>query len=374
MPFTKWYNIHERHSISEFKAEGVILAITIIVIFFHLLGSSSNRTKAKKWMKANANTLTSEFALVGFGRGPTADTDAMQPEKLLKEKSLFEYATYATGRQNVAFMDVKITLNKRFNPILNNAEKLFSFFIEAFGAPEDVLEAFLYPFDGKEDKTVPGAAEARGKEAKSTYDGFVWAIVHKDRMQKLRDDRYDVSITATKDSNKLPVWLSIMSENAEITDTLLTDELIDVVTAAGDDFEYLIISDQPTVKPAAMEELTNSKRLFLKHRLPSNNDYAGLAPLFAYFIRLPDLLVEKAHFRPEVTKKVKAVRESLASQLQKKLDEEKSEDRAIEKEKAKKAKRDAELAGLDAKAQKRYLEKEQERLFKKSQKKTTARA
>ena len=85
--------------------------------------------------------------------------------------------------------------------------------------------------------------------AKSTFDGFVWAIVHKERMQRLRDDRYDASLTVTKDNPKLPSWLAVMTENAEITNTFLTPELIDAVTKAGDNFEFLIITDQPIDKP-----------------------------------------------------------------------------------------------------------------------------
>lgn len=46
----------------------------------------------------------------------------------------------------------------------------------------------------------------------------------------------------------------------------------------------------------------------------------------------------------------------------------------MEREKAKKLKRDLELKALDAKGQKKYLEKEKDREMKKSQKRMTARA
>lgn len=68
-------------------------------------------------------------------------------------------------------------------------------------------------------------------------------------MKKLREDRYDLSITFTKDNAKLPIWTTVMSESAEVTQTLLTDELASAVKQAGDLFEYLIISDQPVDKP-----------------------------------------------------------------------------------------------------------------------------
>lgn len=373
--WTKWYNVHERHSLSEFKAEGIILVLASIILLFHVFGTRANRSKGRAWIKAHAPTMKREFASVGFRGVPTLDAD-FDPKSFIKEKSLFEFASYATGRQNVAFMDVKITLAKRFNPFLNYIELGLSLVTDTFAAPEEAVEATIYPFDGKEELTLPpsaGGVEARPRDSKSTYDGFVWAIVNKSSMQKLRDDRYDVSLTATKDNSKLPNWLTIMSESAEITDTFLTSELIEAVTKAGEAFDYIIISDQPTDKPTRLEETAPRKRVFLKYRLPSNNNYDQFVPLFEHFLRIPDALVKDAHFRPEVLKRVRATREATISQIKKTIEDEKNEERQVEKEKAKKAKRDADLKGLDAKAQKKYLEKEKDKEMRKSQKKMTMR-
>jgi hypothetical protein len=208
-----------------------------------------NRAKAKAWAKAHASLLTSEFALVGFGGSQISEDE---PDKILKEKSLFEFAGYATGRQNVAFMDIKLSLIKRFNPLLLLPEYIIGFLFESYPLPEDSLGATIYPFDGKEAQIVPalpGAAELRSKDSKSSFDGFVWAVVNKNRMKELRDERYDISITFTKDNPKLPIWATVMSESAEITQALLTDELVDAIKKAGDLFDYLIISDQPVEKP-----------------------------------------------------------------------------------------------------------------------------
>lgn len=379
VPWTAWYNVHERHTLSEFQAEGWILGIALVVFFFHIVGSRVNRAKARSWIRSFAPILRSEYAVVGFNGVPTMDSDSVTPESLIKEKSLFEFATYATGRQNTAFTDVKVTLNKRFNPLMHFAELFLSTFFDAVASPYDYLEAFTYPFDGKESATVPslpGAAETRAKDAKSAYDGFVWAIVSKRVMQKARDERYDLSLTTTRDHPKLPNWLSVMTESAEITDVMLTPELIDAVVAAGDNFEYLIVTDQPTEKPTSLVETTPRKRLILKHGLPSGTGptaYDSLLPLFSYFTRLTDFLAQNAHFRPEAIKKVRATRDAMINQLKKVLEEKESEDRAAEREKAKKLKREAELKGLDAKAQKKYLDKESAKELRKSQKKQTMR-
>jgi len=267
VPFTKWYNIHERHSLNEFKQEGVILGMILIIVIIHLYGTSTNRKKAKAWVSAHAPVLHKEFALVGFGgrKAPTIEdvegeglakalaNDSLElPEDLLKEKSPQEFSTYATGRQNVAFLDVNLTLIKRYNPFSLLIEYGASLFFESMPAPVEQVEVILYPFDGREALTVPGqapgASELR-KDTKSSYDGFVWAIVNKETMKQLRDDRYDVSITTTKDSSKLPNWATVMSESAEITDFLLTPELIKAIEDAGELLNHVIITDQPIDKP-----------------------------------------------------------------------------------------------------------------------------
>ena len=370
--------MHERHSLSEFKAEGLILGLSVLIFLFHIVGSRINRSKAKSWIKANAPVLRSEFSVVGFNGVPTQGSNSDNTDGLLREQSLFEFTTYATGRQNTAFVDVKLTMTKKFNPIMNGVEKAMSLFADSFAAPEDIMEAFVYPFDGKESVTVPmipGTEDSRAaKDGKSTYDGFVWALVNKATMKHLREDRYDVTLTATRDNSKLPAWLTVMSESAEVTDTLLTPELIAAVEAAGDAFEHLIVSDQPIDKPLKLDDATPRKRLFLKYRLPSNGDYTNLLPVFEYYLRMPDFLVQNARFRPEVLKKVRATREAMIAQIRKLDEEEKNEERLVEKEKAKKAKRDADLAGLDAKAQKKYLEREREKELRRSQKKQSMRA
>jgi Protein of unknown function (DUF1682) len=96
-------------------------------------------------------------------------------------------------------------------------------------------------------------------------------------------------------------------------------------------------------------------------------------PLFQYFVRLPDTLVQTAHFRPEVMRRVRATRDDAIKRLQRVDEEEKAEERALEREKAKKLKRDLELKGLSATEQKKYLEKEKKQELKKSQKKMTQR-
>ena len=175
---------------------------------------------------------------------------------MLKEKTAAEYLVYATGRQNVAFLDIKIQLYKRYNPATLLAESLLGFLFDAIRTPEEKMIAIAYAFDGREGELVPAknqtqldAILSQGKSKSSVYDPFVWAVVHKEYMKPLRDDRYDLSLTVTKDHAKLPSFVSVMSESAEITEQLVSTDLIKAIEAAGDVFEYLIITDQPLERP-----------------------------------------------------------------------------------------------------------------------------
>lgn len=236
----------------------------ILIIAFHLWGTRKNRRKAKAWAQAHVPVLQSEFAVVGFSgirRQISAEaieaSELASPDSVLKEKSPQEFVSYATGRQNVAFVDISIKLLKRYNPIHFAFDYIFSLFFDSWPVPTEKFEAVAYAFDGKEKELVPVPAGDTSiiKVPNSSYDGFVWAVVHKNHMRKFRQDRYDASLTFTKDKPKLPNWVTVMSESAEITDTLLTADLIKAVEQAGDLFEYLIITDQPVEKPTKYARL-----------------------------------------------------------------------------------------------------------------------
>lgn len=231
---------------ADFYAELVILPFILLVVLVNVWGTRTNRRKAKAWLDAHMPALSSEFAVVGFGsKEPGAK------EELLKEKSKDVYASYATGRQNVAFVDIKLSLYKRYNPLALLGDVVLGFFIDSMPAPSEKVELTAYAFDGLEGQVVPRmqGQEVEKKGRGSTYDGFVWAVVHKDNMKRLRDDRYDLSLTSTKDHPKLPVWATVMSESAEITEALLTADLVKAIEACGEDLESLIVTDMPVDAP-----------------------------------------------------------------------------------------------------------------------------
>jgi hypothetical protein len=397
VPYTKWYRVWERTQPSDFYFEMTIMPFIFLALIVHFWGSSVNKKKAKKWMAVHQPVLESEFALVGYSPVPK-DTPAVETtqgdsllvnankldgknlaDDLLKEQAAYEYQTYASGRLNVAFMDAKILLHRRMNPAQLIAEHIVGMFFESVKPKHEHVEAVIYTFDGNEKNFVPpripGAEEVEKSKGvgNSSYDPFVFAIVNKLEMRRFRDERYDASLTFTKDNSKLPDWVTCMSESAEITDTLLTKELVAAVEKAGDLFEYLIVTDQPTDKPTTLDEATQKKRVHISLRLPSNSDYSSTLPLFQAFLRLPDFLASQAHFRPEVMRKVNTVRESEKSKLKKVADKETEEERARQMEKMKKDERDRKLKGMSAEEQRKFLDREAEKERKKQAKKMTRR-
>ena len=272
VPYTRWYRVWERTSPKDFYQEAFILPFIIVVVALHFWGRRKNRRLAKRWAEAHAPALDKEFAVVGFGgrKPPTledVETEGLAratssdrlaiPSEFLREKTGQEFYAYATGRQNVAFMEVTLKLFKRYNPLTLVLETVLSFFLESIPSPIESIEATIYPFDGQEKDFIPvpnpkeqEALETRVKGLNSGYDGFVWAVVNKNFMRQLREDRYDISFTSTKDHQKLPAWATVMSESAEITDALLTPDLIKAIEEAGDTaFNNLIVTDQPVDKP-----------------------------------------------------------------------------------------------------------------------------
>ena len=341
-------------------------------------------------MAVHMPVLESEFSLVGYVPTPKKpETDKIQadfknsimlsgdnlPADMLKEKTAAEFQTYATGRQNTAFVDFKLQLYKRYNPIIMAGEHIAALFLDSFSAPLEKMEAVAYAFDGKEKDFVPPGIPGSDEVEKprittsSAYDGFVFAVVNKLSMRRLRDARYDISLTYTKDHPKLPNWVTVMSESAEVTDAMLTKDLIAAIEQAGDAVEYLIISDQPVDKPTTLNETVPKKRVHLSLKLPANGDYSSTLPLLQAFLRLPDHLAQNAHFRPEVKRKITTTREAEIKKLKKVGDEDAEEQRRTLTEKMKKEERDRKLKNMSAEEQRKFLEKEAERDRKKQEKK-----
>ena len=126
-----------------------------------------------------------------------------------------------------------------------------------------------------------------------------------------------------------------------------------------------------------LNETNPKKRVSISLKIPSSSQasaYEPTLPIFNYFLRLPDMLAQHAHFRPEVRRKIQSVREEEQKKLRKASEDEKAEDRRFEAEKKKKEMRDNKLKGMSAEEQRKFLEKEREKSGKKQEKKMSRKA
>jgi len=246
-----WYAIWERASPKDFFVEYFVIFLIGLIVLAHIEGTRRNRAIANKWIKDHVSILQKEFARVGFGKELTTTEEASakvaagevvgEEDNLLLEDSPQEFIGYATGRLNIASMTTTIKLMRRSNPMIILGEYLFSSFFESMAPPADTVTISLLTADGAD------AAKTGGQSSK--YDGFVWAIVNKYNMSKYRNERFDLSLTKTVDNAKLPPIFTVMTESAEITDLMLSKEIIEAVEQAGSSLQYLIVTDQPVDKP-----------------------------------------------------------------------------------------------------------------------------
>ncbi|KAK6512323.1 hypothetical protein TWF481_001211 [Arthrobotrys musiformis] len=369
-----WYAFWLRVSPKDFITEYFIIGFLTIMVSWHFVGVSVNRKIAKNWILKNVPLLQREYARVGFQRTLTTTEEAKEDvaagkfvgneKDLIREESSQEFVHYTSGRMNVLSTVFNIKLKGRGNPFLWCFEIVTSFFMDAFAAPSDTVTITTYTSDGAD------ASKTGGHNSK--YDGFVWGVVNKKAMATHRSARYDLSLTKTVDTPKLPSWLTVMTESAEVTDIMLTKELIAAIEKVGQGFQYLAVTDQPIDKPLSTSDIDKAKKRVVLHlNIESNDD---TAPILEYFFRLPDFLVTNARFRPEVSRKVRATRDEERRKLERAEEDKKAEERQAAKDEKKKQDRDAKLRGLSADEQKKFLDKEKEKELKKAAKKQVRRA
>ncbi|KAK6538816.1 hypothetical protein TWF694_010381 [Orbilia ellipsospora] len=368
-----WYAFWMRASPGDFITEYFVLGFLSLMITWHFIGVGINRKIAKNFVKKHVPLLQREYARVGFQKTLTTTEEAKDDvaagkfvgdeKTLIREESAQEFVHYDSGRMNVLSTVFEIKLKGRGNPFLWVFESLTSFFMDSVAAPSDTVTITTYTADGADASRTGGHS--------SKYDSFVWGIVNKKSMSKHRDARYDLSLTKTVDTNKLPPWLTVMTESSEITEMLLTKELIAAIEAFGPSFQYILITDQPIEKPTTLSEFEKAKKRIVLHL--DVNSSSKTDALLEYFLRLPDFLVTNAHFRPEVLRKVRSMREDERRKLEKVEEEKKAEERQASKDEKKKQERDAKLRGLSADEQRKFLDKEKDKEMKKAAKKQVRR-
>ncbi|GMG34742.1 unnamed protein product [Ambrosiozyma monospora] len=214
-------------------------------------------------------------------------------------------------------MVAKFTLKSRSNLFLWSMEVVTGFFFESMRAPEDdvIIEFTL------------------DSEASSKYDDFIWAVVTKDKMNRYREENYFLSLTRTAESPKLPLEFVFMNEVPEMNDVLYHKKMRSVLEESKSFLKFIAITDLQSEKPLNVSEYKPEKKVIVELSIPkSDAERKALTGLFDFLLNdYIDYVVEKATFRPELTKKCKKTREVQLSKLKKIEEETKKEDLANKK-------------------------------------------
>ncbi len=137
---------------------------------------------------------------------------------------------------------------------------------------------------------------------------------------------------------------------------------------------FLLCCDYGLTAILRIEETVPRKRIQLVASLASSaSGYASTLPLFTQFLRLPDRLVNLGHFRPEVMRKIRNVREEEIKKLRRLDEQEKAEERKLMTEKLKKEERERTLRGMNAEEQRKFLDREQQKEQRRSMKRYSKR-
>lgn len=338
----KELTILQRLALHNWSLEYVTLGFTLVFIIFFKIGDFYNQSIVTKFLKGLNGVFTENF----FQYGVT-------PSALYIKDSSENYSSYASGRQNIAKVNINFKLKARHNIFVLIMETILSYFTDSVPVPVDKVDIFIYPADDVQ------------------YDNFIQAIVSKLGMNDFRKFNYYLSLTRTVDSTEIPESFVFMSEVNEIQEKIAIPELTEGLSLSSASFlKFISFTDQPIEKPEAIRDLLPRRRVIISANVTTNKqELAELSKVLnGVFIAIDKLASKEITFKTETLRKVVKIREVEVQKIQKLLDEVKEQEIADEKAKAK-AEEKARLRSLprdeQIKAEKKALEKKQRKMQKK---------
>ncbi|KAG7663139.1 uncharacterized protein J8A68_003317 [[Candida] subhashii] len=333
-------SIWQRLAIRDWRLELFTVGFIAIFALLFKAGDFYNQSKVTSFLKKLKPVLERNFYQVGVGEG-----------KLYIKDNAEAYSSYATGRSNIAKVDIKLNLVPRENLFVWILESVLSFFSATVKAPEDIVEFTITP--------------------SIEYDNFIAAIVSKLGMNEARKLNYFLSLCKTSDSPNLPESFVYMSEANEFQEKITTNELKNALTLKSASFIKLIaITDQPVEKPENIRELYPRRRIVVSCNITNNAANIKVIEdvLDALFSFVDKLANKQITFRPEAVKRVVKTRETEIEKIRKVHEEAQKEKLAEEKAKQKREERDK-LRALSREEQIKLEKKAQEKQQKKLQRK-----
>lgn len=147
---------------TEFKTEGIIVAVVALYLAVYYLGKRINSTRSYAWIKAHSALYTAQFA-TPFSSGEVLADGAS------------DLAAFSTGRRGLYSLHTTFTLLPRHDLI----QQLYIFIRSSLQLDWVAQDEITLDFNLRH-----GSAP-----------GFVWAIVNKDELKNLRANRFDVVST-----------------------------------------------------------------------------------------------------------------------------------------------------------------------------------
>ncbi|KAI0774290.1 DUF1682-domain-containing protein [Fomes fomentarius] len=346
-----------------FKNEIYFLSAVLFYAVWYFVGKKANERRAYKWFEAHLPLYKTQFSRPANVEGLVQDGSS-------------DFFAYSTGRRALTSLHTTFTLRPRHD-----------LFQVVYQFARGIIELDYTVYDRVELEFT--FREPSAKE--SPVPDCVWAIVAKDEMKRLRNDRWDMTFTKTTENPALPKSLAVMSEFADITTNLLKlhgpFSLTSVLSqpAILPYFRSLSLTDQPRVRPTVpLEPSEHPKRLILSLELPPNAECAVTLPLITAAFQLVDIIAGEgklpgvsgglhAALRPETRSKLRKTREEVDKQIREDAVREKREEEEEEKAAARKKARDDRVSKLSAAEQQKVLDREKKRMMRKTQGKVKAR-
>ncbi|KAG5518347.1 hypothetical protein PMAC_003144 [Pneumocystis sp. 'macacae'] len=280
--------------------------------------------------------FAAQFAQIGIKKNDSI---------LLYNQDPARFISYATGRIYVDYAHIQFIMPMRQNT-LSQLKCMF----KAFFADEPIPRDRLYV-----DMVVTDDA----------FDSFVFAVVNKTIMRWLREKYYHLSFTRVLETPMLPETYVVMSELPEIMSSLLenNDAFTQCIITSNYELEYLIVSDQPSKRPKSPNQ-KYPKTVSFCIRLPPLDYLDRVVSITTQCITFVDLLADRAHWRSNISQKLKATREEVNRKLKKLQDEEqlaKMSKKKTEKDRLEKER----IRNMSSQEQRKYLDRERERKYKK---------
>ncbi|KAG4301191.1 hypothetical protein PCK1_002501 [Pneumocystis canis] len=321
--------------ISIFYTELGLFLILIIYILISQYGKFYNIYISKRWFERFYPILNTQFAQIGIKKYDKTPLHFKNPS---------HFTLYATGRIYIDSAYFEIKLIKRQNILLLLWKILITFFTDDL-IPRDRLYVNMIVAD-------------------NVFDECVFAIVNRSILRWLHEKYYHLSFTKIQETTQLPKTYAVMSECSEITHILLEDHhsFIQSIEISNGVLEYFIVSDQPAQQPKIPDE-TCRKTISFCIQLPHLNYADQVVSIIVQCITFVDLLANKAHWRSNISQKLRASREEVNRKLRKLQNEEQ-----LTKMSKKKAEKDREeknrVRNMSPQEQRKYLDKERERKYK----------